>query len=86
MNDTLYGIIIGILICLFLIWIIYRISIAIERHNHKKYLDWLNKTHIETVDLTEAQKKRIDELYENLQYQLDKLDEYNKKFSEDRNK
>lgn len=86
MNNTLYGMIIGILICLFLILIIYRISIAIERHNHKKYLDWLDKTHIETVDLTEAQKKRIDELYEKLQDQLDKLDEYNKQFSEDRNK
>lgn len=78
MNDIIYAVLVGIIIGLFFMWIIYRIGTALEEYNHKKYLDWLKKTDIrtiDTVDLSEAQQKRIDELYKKLQYQLD---EYNK--------
>ena len=74
----LWAILFGILIGLFLVWVIYRIGTAIERYRKKKYLDWLEKTHtgtIDTVNLNEAKKERIDELYKKLQ---DQLDEYSK--------
>ena len=74
MDDILYAILVGLVIGLFFVYIIYRIGTAIQEHNNKKYLEWLKKTDmdtIDTVDANEAKQKRIDELYKKIQHQLD---------------